>query len=130
LIDETVGDGMPHLKDIQCPSFMKFWKHLFIYRHLIQQKDFEVVLFGSNVVSFYGMEATGKRLSEIGLGEAYDSVYETNMRVINGERRVFSNGTLFWQNREHLDWHHVKMPLIRKGSEIEVLSCIAYLHEP
>ncbi len=105
---------------------MKFWKHLFIYRYLSDIDDFETVLFGTTVVSYYGMDATGKLLSDMGLGDAYESVYKANMRVINGEQRVYSSGTLFWQNREHLKWHHIKLPVIRKSDEREVLSCIVY----
>lgn len=127
LIDETVGPGVPYLHHIQQQPFMKFWKNLFIYKYLSSINDFEVVFFGTEVVTYFGMDPTGKLLSDIGLKEAYASVYEANMRVIKGERRVYSSGTLTWQNKEHRKWHHVKMPIIRNGDEIEVLSCITHI---
>ncbi len=126
LVDETVGDGILDFTDLQEPPFLKFWAHFIIYNYEEPIGDFRVVLFGTHVAVFYGMDGTGKLLSEIGLGEAHDEIHNLTLRVMKGDRRVYSNGTLYWQNNEHRVWNQVKMPLQRSGRVNEVLTCMHY----
>lgn len=124
LVEETVGDGVLDINHIQEPPFMKFWQHFIIYRYEKDINDFRVQFYGTHTVSMYGADWTGKLLSEMGFAEAYDDIYKMNMNVLNGDRRIYAQGTLFWQNREHRKWYQVKMPLQRKGAINEVLICI------
>jgi hypothetical protein len=123
LVDETVGDGILSFDDLKSRPFLKFWKHLFIYRFDEQADDFRVILYGTHIVTMYGNDWTGKLMSEMGMNEAYADIRALNMRIINGERRVYASGNFFWQNREERIWHQVKMPLQRNGDINEVLIC-------
>ena len=124
LVDATAGDGILDFTDIQTPSFIKFWEYLIILRHEEDVNDFRFVLHGSSAVALYGMDCTGKLMSEVGLGEAYQEKYQADMRVLNEKTRIYASGTLFWRNKDYKEWYRVKMPLRRKGRVNEVLVCV------
>ena len=124
LVCNTVGDGLLDFRDLQDEPFLKFWKHLIIYRYEPEINDFRVIFYGSHVVSMYGADYTNKLLSEMGFHGAFKDVFTLNMRIINGERRVYASGDLFWQEKEYRKWHQVKMPLKRKDSVNEILICM------
>jgi len=124
LVDETVGDGVLDFSDLKAAPFLKYWKHLFIYKYEENINDFRVVFFGTHLVEMEGTDWTGTLMSEMNYAEALDEIHDLNMKIINGERRVFANGTIFWNKREYRNWHQVKMPLQRNGIMNEVLICM------
>jgi hypothetical protein len=126
LVEETVGDGVLGFRDLQNRPFMKFWKHMIIYRFEDAQNDFRVVFYGSQVVSRYDADWTGKLMSEMGFAETYDTVFELNKKIIEGERRVFASGNLHWQGREYRKWHQMKMPLKNSGGANDVLMLVDF----
>jgi len=123
LVEETVGDGELSFTNLKSRPFIKFWPFLFIYKYEKEIDDFRVILYGSHIVNMYGNDFTGKLMSEMGMKEAYRDIHQLNIKIINGERRVFASGDFHWQNREHKSWHQVKMPLERNGTINEVLVC-------
>ena len=127
LIDETTDHGVLDFIDLKTRPFMQFWNRFIIYRYEDVLNDFRVILYGTNVASLYGADWTGKLLSEMGFADAYDKIHEWNMKIINGEKRLYASGTLFWQNREHKNWHQVKIPLQRNGKINEVLIYMDFL---
>lgn len=127
LVEKTVGDGVLDFNHLKDSAFMKFWKNIIIYRYDEDIDDLVVVMFGSYISKMHEADFTGKTLSEMGFGEKYDYTFALNMKIINGERRVYANGNLYWKEREYRKWYLVKMPLQRDGKVNEVLSCMDIL---
>jgi len=123
LVEQTVGQGVLDFTDLQSRPFMKFWQNLVIHRFDSASDDFRNIFWGTQIGLMFGQDCTGKLLSEMGYGEAYDTIRDLDMQIINGERRIYASGTLFWQGREQRQWHQVKMPLQRNGRINEVLFC-------
>lgn len=123
LVENTVGDGVLSFNDLKSRPFTKFWPNLFIYKYEKETDDFRVTLYGTHIVSMYGNDCTGMLMSEMGMNEVYRDIHQLNLKIINGERRVFASGDFNWQNREHKIWHQVKIPLMRNGMITEVLVC-------
>ena len=82
LVDETVGDGVLDFKHLQLRPFMKFWSNLNFHRYEKDKNDFRNVYWGTNCISMFGMDCTGKLLSEMGYKNAYDEFYDTNFVIL------------------------------------------------
>jgi len=121
LVDETVGEGVLDFSHLRQRPFMKFWQHFIIYRYEQDIDDFRVKLYGTHVVKMYGVDWTGKLMSEIGFADAYDDIYKMNMKAMSDRNRIYASGSLFWQNRETRSWHSVKIPLSRNNDLNEIL---------
>lgn len=124
LVDETVNDGPLDFKQIRSSLFMKYWSHLIIYEYEKDIDDFRVRFCGTDIAEMYSEDYTGDVLSNMGFDRADEEFFDLNKMVLDGERRVFANGTLFWKNKEHKQWCQVKMPLQRNGTVNEVLICM------
>jgi len=127
LVDETAGEGVLDFRDLQARPFMKYWQHFILYRYQPDIDDFSIRMFGTHLVDMIGKDCTGGLMSEIGLSTSFHTLYDINIRVISENIRIFTSGTLFWQNREHKQWHSVKMPIRRNGQVNEVLACHLFL---
>ena len=61
---DTVGNGeILDFADLQQNFFMKFWKHIVIFRH--ETGDFKYIFFGTSLVDTFGSELTNKFVSEL-----------------------------------------------------------------
>lgn len=127
LVDEVAGDGVLDFLDLQFRPFMKYWQHFIIYRHQPDIDDFSIRMFGSHLVDMIEKDCSGGLMSEIGLSTSFQALYDINIRVLSENLRIFTSGTLYWQNKEHKQWHSVKMPLRRNGLVNEVLACHIFL---
>lgn len=127
LVEETVGDGVLEFTHLHRHPFMKFWSHLNFHRYEKDLGDFRNVFWGTYCTHMFGKDCTGLLLSEMRYGGDFDEFFRNNMRVLNGERRVYASGNFLFQGREYIEWNQVKMPLQRNGRINEVLNYVDFL---
>lgn len=126
LVAETAADRTLTLADVQSLPFMKFWSHLVIFRHEPDREDFRVSFFGTSVVKSYGEDWTGRLLSQSGFTLGCERIHRVNCEVMEKRIVVAESGDLNWQDRDHVKWHQVKLPLSRNGDISDVLTIICF----
>jgi hypothetical protein len=105
-------------------DFMKFWPHIVINR--FEDNDFTYVFFGTTLVKIFGKDRTGLKISELGNPFRKKDLTDALHKVIKTHKVVYGFGDLKVDDREHLKWQQVKLPLRRKGEINEVLTLISF----
>lgn len=124
-VDAQTDDGIPSLKTIQDPGFLPFWPYLIVHTFQQPSNDFLTTYYGTHVATMYGQDCTGKMMTEMGFGDAVELIRGKNKEVLDTRQRAFSSYGIFWQERDHLTIHQVKMPMRRTDSAInDVLVCM------
>ncbi|MBT6094124.1 MAG: hypothetical protein HOH04_04530 [Rhodospirillaceae bacterium] len=126
LVAATAPTGRLSLDDVESRSFMKFWRHLIIFRHEPTLQDFRVSFFGTEVVKCYGEDWSGRLLSDSGFTLGFDKIYRVNREVMESQEIVSESGVLDWLERDYVKWHQVKLPLSRAGEITDVLTIICF----
>jgi len=122
LIDQVSDDGVADFAVLQTQPFIRFWPNLVIYRHEPDARDFRILLFGTKVATNYEKDWSGLLVKDSGFGKGYETIYNVNMGLISGgNQRLADSGTFNFQNRDHVNWYEIKMPLRRNGEINEVL---------
>ena len=80
--------------------------------------DFRYRLWGVYAVDFYGVELTGKRMSEVDFG--FDDDDRKLLTLLATEKKITrAVGPVFWQDRHHLQVSVLKMPLADDGENVD-----------
>ena len=80
--------------------------------------DFVYRLWGGKSASLYGVELTGKRMSELDFG--FDEDDEKLLTILATEKKVsLASGPVFWQERNHVRVRVIKMPLSDDGVVVD-----------
>ncbi len=83
-----------------------------------QTDDYEYRLWGVHAVNFYGVDLTGKRMSELDFG--FDDDDRTLLDLLATQKMItLATGPVFWQERDHLEVSVVKMPLADDGVNVD-----------
>ncbi len=112
--------------EVESRPFMKYWRYLIIFRHEPAISDFRVSFFGTDVVASYGEDWSGRLLSDSGFTLGFDKIYQVNRKVMETQEMAAESGVLDWQDRDHMKWHQVKLPLSRNGEVTDVLTIICF----
>lgn len=126
LVEETTKDGILDYTDLQTRPFMKFWLYFMILRQEADANDFRFILYGTDVANAYGKDCTGLLLSEMGYGNDESRIYEEHLRTVETSCRIYGNGNVIWQSRDHIEYHLVRVPLRRNGKINESLTCVIH----
>jgi len=79
--------------------------------------DFVYRLWGTHSVDFYGVDLTGKRMSELDFG--FDDDDRELLTLLATEKMMtLASGPVFWQERNHLQVSVLKLPLADDGQNI------------
>jgi len=80
--------------------------------------DFVYRLWGVHAVDFYGVDHTGKRMSELDFG--FDEDDRELLTMLATDRKItLADGPVFWQDREHVRVQVLKMPLADDGHRVD-----------
>ncbi|MBT3557128.1 MAG: hypothetical protein HOC63_14065 [Rhodospirillales bacterium] len=80
--------------------------------------DFVYRLWGGKSVDLYGVDLTGKRMSELDFG--FDEDDKNLLTMLATEKKItLASGPVFWQEREHLRVQIIKMPLSDDGLVVD-----------
>ncbi|HEY9080065.1 hypothetical protein [Magnetovibrio sp.] len=126
LVDSSTTDGIPTFSLIETRPFIKFWKHFIIHKWIEGQQDFLTVFYGSHICEIYQRDCTGLLMSEMGFGEALNSVKAMNKEALDSKKRIYATNSLYWKDEKHKVFHQVKMPLRRNHDINEVLVCMTF----
>jgi len=96
------------------------------FRHEPDREDFRVSFFGTSVVKSYGEDWAGRLLSQSGFTLGCERIHRVNCEVMEKRIVVAESGDLNWQDRDHVKWHQVKLPLSRNGDISDVLTIICF----
>jgi hypothetical protein len=80
--------------------------------------DFRYRLWGVHSVDFYGVELTGKCMSELDFGFDDDDRELLTMLVLD-KKITLATGPVFWQKRNHYSVSILKMPLADDGINVD-----------
>ena len=80
--------------------------------------DYVYGLWGEGSVEFYGVELTGKRMSEVDFG--FDDDDRQLLRFVADEHRItLGQGPVYWQDRDHVEVAVIKLPLADDGKNVD-----------
>ena len=102
---------------------MTFWKHALGWIRVGdfipgRTDDFRYRLWGVHSVDFYGVELTGKRMSELDFG--FDDDDRKLLDLLATKKMItLATGPVFWQDRHHLTVSVLKMPLADNGQHVD-----------
>jgi hypothetical protein len=125
LVASDMIDGVIEFKSIQQRRYMKFWQNLCISRLVDTDGNYEIVLWGSELTKRYGKDLTGTRVRPEDLGTDYEVVSWHHYKTIKHNDMSYLSGTLGWQDRDHIKWRQIFVPMLKNG-DICCLSVICF----
>jgi len=113
------GDKLPAWRDFKFEDFYGWHGWLRVGDFIPgRTDDFEYRLWGVHAVDFYGVDLTGKRMSELDFG--FDEDDRKLLTLLATEKKItLATGPLFWQERDHLLVSVLKMPLANDGEHVD-----------
>jgi hypothetical protein len=128
---------LPDRRDIVPAEIIKLLPNLHICDVLDAGRDFRFRLFGTALVSFIGMEMTGRCVSEIGKGASIvDNPAGARQRWLDISRRayktrgpVFANGHLVNTVRRNVQWHSFSAPMTAGDAGEQMLGALFFIEE-
>ncbi|MCC3862574.1 PAS domain-containing protein [Pseudemcibacter aquimaris] len=121
----TNGDLLS-VQYVQTYDLIKYSKWLIISEYDDEKNDFKFRYSGSKVCSFYGMEITGKYISETASEDNIEPLINIYKDIIKTRNTVYLSGTLKPRGKAFIDWHMVSQPLIRNDQINEVIGFVIF----
>jgi len=104
---------------------MPFWKYFILYKHLPDEDDFIVSMFGVHVGELHGEDWTGKKISELGIGkEAISEMIRLNKITMLDGKIIYASGAINLDDDEYRTWHQMKVPFRHQDGADGVLICM------
>jgi hypothetical protein len=117
-------EGVVDFDVIEQREFMKFWSSIAIHRY--EDEDFTCIFYGTLLVKYIGIERTGSKVLALKDHKFNQEVFDNLLEVHTTKKPVYLFGSLEGNERGHINWQQVKMPLRRKGELNEVLSLLSF----
>ncbi len=113
------GERLPAWRDFSFEDFDGWYGWLRVGDFVPgRTDDFSYRLWGGQSVDLYGVDLTGKRMSELDFG--FDDDDKQLLTMLATERKItLATGPVFWQNRKHVEVSVLKMPLAEDGNSVD-----------
>ncbi len=125
LRERSMADGLLNFDDLQMQPFMKFWKNFCITRLVNADKDYEIILWGTDLTQNYGKDLTGALAKCTVQESAFEILLTHHYKTIKDKQVSYISGTLGWENKSYVKWHQIFVPLL-KNNKICCLSVICF----
>ncbi len=121
--DEKRVDGrLPAWRDFELQDFAPWWGWI-IVEDVIRDPDFDTRyrLWGVNVATFYGVDFTGKRVTELDTPIMWPEDLAFNERLAHERLIGLCRGPMQWNERKYKDYAYMLLPLADDGETVDRL---------
>lgn len=122
-----VTGGAPlKFRDLQSPELMRYAGHFCILRRDEATRTLTYILWAGELAALYGKDLTNKEISEGDYGYAEDIFANLTHEVIDGQKPIYTSGSIDWDSREHMNWWMVTLPMLSQRGDTpnEAMCCI------
>ncbi len=135
LIDDVVA-----FEKLQEQRYMKFWKNFCLTQLDDDEKNFEIILWGTELVRKFNKELTGKRGTAESFGDEFSILAKNSLVALRDKQVAYLSGEYSWKNsgdvngqisglygrhdEEELIWWQVCVPVLRSGK----LCCLSLVY--
>lgn len=125
LVETCTTDGVLDFNTISTQPFMPYWKYIILYRYLPDEEDFVVTMFGVHVAELHCEDWTGKKISQLGIGEeATKEMIKLNRAAMLDGKIIYASGAVNFDKDDYRTWHQMKVPFKHQGGANGVLVCM------
>lgn len=115
----------PKRIDIDPIDFPYLLPNLCIYKVHRDPLEYETTLMGTNIVSMWGVDYTGKYVKDIVLGPLYPSVKRHFDTMINEKKPTLHDLDASWIDKDYIKYSRLMLPLSENGQDVDrILVCI------
>ncbi len=102
--------------------------HIFLLDVLDGGADFRVRLIGTRIVSHYGRDSTGRRISEMTSGIYLEAIVRLFRDTMRARQPVYSVTNYLHPERDHLLVERLNLPLRHGGTAVAMLAVMQRFH--
>lgn len=113
-----------NITHIQSAELIKYSKSMTIAKQLEDGKDYLLTFCGTAITEIYGMDFTGKRVTQSNPEEPAKLFIELFNQVLEENKRIYLTSKFVRDKYKDIVWHQVMMPFWRNETEREVLCYI------
>lgn len=117
----------PARKDIDPAEMKPFLRHVFLLDVLGVAPRFKFRLAGTEIVSRFGEELTGRFLDEVDLDDVGPQIVHEYERAVREARPVYSRWNYTKHSGRYLNYERLILPLSSDGRAIDMLLCGAHV---
>ncbi|UEM24649.1 PAS domain-containing protein (plasmid) [Skermanella mucosa] len=107
-------DGVPHWSSFDVTSHGPLLPNIYVVRAL--DDAFQFRLYGERAIQIIGRNMTGQVITPETPGAISEQLHDYFTRVLTGGRSWRCSGRLLYENRDHIRFESVDIPLIRYGA--------------
>lgn len=111
---EASRDGVPHWSSFDITKHMPLIPNIYVVRAL--GDCFQFRLYGERAIQIIGRNMTGEVIAPGQPGAISEHLHDYFSRVLTGGRCWRCTGRLLYENRDHIHFESVDIPLIRYGA--------------
>jgi hypothetical protein len=119
---------MPSRADVELNLIPDILPHLFIVDVLSLPRRYRVRLAGSDVVTEYGEEITGRLMDELDFDERSMPILQDYDRACRERQPVATRWNYTKHSGRHLTYERLILPLADDGVKVDCLLCVATGH--